>query len=243
MTYIVCGIVSSVGATFFLEQANNLDRRVGKAKAPLILFFWFYDHFRKSFTTGFMPTFALSRRYIPRIGIAVAIMYATLSCIAAAKIETRRLGVVMRYGLIDRPNERVPMTIFWLLPQFVLLGCLDGIHRLMAYGFSLDQAPKSMVKYFNLFGRGFYGLGVMGSVALVQIVGKISEGRTGTNWFQSTLNASRVDNYYWVLASMAAINLVIFVVVSWLYRYREPTREGQLPEGLLPAGFMDDDHI
>ncbi|XP_021719781.1 protein NRT1/ PTR FAMILY 5.5-like [Chenopodium quinoa] len=242
MTFIVCGFVSSLGATYFLEQANHLDRRVGKAKTPLILFYWFYDHFRKSFTSGFLPTMSLSRRYIPRIGIAAAMMYATLACIAAAKIETRRLGVVKSHDLIDKPHERVPMTIFWLLFQFVLLGCHDGIHRLSAYGLSLDQAPKSMVKYFNLFARGFFGLGVMGSVVLVDIVGNISEKRTGINWFQSTLNTSRLDNYYWVLASLAAVNLVIFIVAACFYRYRVP-RDGQLEKGLLPVGFMDDDHI
>ncbi|KAL2906500.1 Protein NRT1/ PTR FAMILY 5.5, partial [Bienertia sinuspersici] len=241
-TFIVCGLVSSLGATYFLEQAKTLDPRVGKAKTPLILFFWFYDHSRKSFTTGFIPIFLKNRRYYPRIGIVAAMMYATLSCIAAAKVETRRLGVVKNHGLIDDPNERVPMTIFWLLPQFVLLGCLDGIHRLSVYGFSLDQAPKSMTKYLNLFARAFFGLGVMGSVVVVYIVGRISERRTGTNWFQATLNTSRLDNYYWVLASSAAINLVTFILVGCFYHYRKP-RDSQLTKVLLPTGFMDDDHI
>ncbi|XP_021766635.1 protein NRT1/ PTR FAMILY 5.5-like [Chenopodium quinoa] len=238
MTFIVCGIVSSLGATYFLEQAKRLDPRAGKAKAPLILFLWFYDQFRRSFTTSFLGTFALSGRYAPRIGIVVAMMYATLSCIAAAKVETRRLGVVKNHGLIDKPDERVPMTIFWLLPQFALLGGLDGIQRLCAYSFSVDQAPSSMIKYFNLFARGFFGLGVMGSVVSVYIVGMISEAKTGTNWFQSTLNTSRLDNYYWVLATLAAVNLVVYIVVACLYRYRESRLE-QMVQGAF--NFMDDD--
>ncbi|KMT04220.1 hypothetical protein BVRB_8g185150 isoform A [Beta vulgaris subsp. vulgaris] len=159
MTFIVSGFISSLGATYFLEQANSLDPRVGSAKAPLILFLWFYDHFKRSFTAVFLMMFSISGRYIPRIGIIVAMVYAILSCIAAAKIETRRLGVVRSHGLIDRPDERVPMTIFWLLPQFALLGGLDGIHRLCAYAFSFDQAPTSMIKYFSLFAKGFFGLG------------------------------------------------------------------------------------
>ncbi|KAL2906592.1 Protein NRT1/ PTR FAMILY 5.5 [Bienertia sinuspersici] len=242
MTFIICGLVSSLGATYYIEQAKLLDPKLGKINVPLILFFWFYDHFRKSFTTAFFPIFTKNRRYIPRIGIAVAMMYATLSCIAAAKIETRRLGIVKHHGLIDKPDERVPMNIFWLLPQFALLGCLDGIQRLSAYAFSLDQAPKSMIKYFNLFARAFFGVGVMGSVASVYILGKISGKRTGTNWFQSTLNTSRLDDYYWVLAASTAINLVIFILVACFYRYRK-SRDSQLVGGLLPAGFMDDDQI
>ncbi|KAL2932263.1 Protein NRT1/ PTR FAMILY 5.5 [Bienertia sinuspersici] len=180
MTFIVCGIISSLNATYFLEQAKTLDPRVGKAKTPLILLFWLYDHFK----SWFFPNFCLLRYFVthnndtryyyynsPRVGIIIAMMYATLSCIAAAKIETRRLGVIKVDGLID--EKIVPMTIFWLLPQYALLGGLDGLYSLFAYNFSVDQAPISMIKYFHLFARGFFGLGVIASVVSVYIVGRL----------------------------------------------------------------------
>ncbi|KAL2932307.1 Protein NRT1/ PTR FAMILY 5.5 [Bienertia sinuspersici] len=232
MTFIVCGIISSLNATYFLEQAKTLDPRVGKAKTPLILLFWLYDHFK----SWFFPNFCLLRYFVthnndtryyyynsPRVGIIIAMMYATLSCIAAAKIETRRLGVIKVDGLID--EKIVPMTIFWLLPQYALLGGLDGLYSLFAYNFSVDQAPISMIKYFHLFARGFFGLGVIASVVSVYIVGEISKAITGNNWFQNTLNSSRLDNYYWVLATLSALNLVIFVILTCFYHYLDPRYE------------------
>ncbi|KMT04219.1 hypothetical protein BVRB_8g185140 [Beta vulgaris subsp. vulgaris] len=238
MTFIFYGIISSLSATYFLEQAKRLDPRVGKAKAPLILFLWFYDKFRRSFTASFFCTFIVSGHFLPRIGMVVAMVFGALSCITAAMVETRRLGIVQSHGLIDKPKERVPMTIFWLLPQFVLLGGLDGIYKLCAFAFSYDQAPQSMIKYFNLFARGFFGLGIMGSVAIVYLVGMISELKTGTSWFHSTLNLSRLDNYYWLLASMVTVNLAIYLLVASFHRYRD-SRFAQWQERMLV--FMKED--
>ncbi|XP_056685829.1 protein NRT1/ PTR FAMILY 5.5-like [Spinacia oleracea] len=64
------------------------------------------------------------------------------------------------------------------------------------------------------------------------VCGNISEARTRTtNWFQSTLNSSRLDNYYWVLATLAAMNLVMYVVMAFLYTYTES--RVQMVEGTI----------
>ncbi|KAL6203090.1 hypothetical protein ACLB2K_026793 [Fragaria x ananassa] len=52
---------------------------------------------------------------------------AILCCMTAALVENRRLGVVKRHGLLDKPDEPVPMTMFWLLPQFLLVGGVCGL--------------------------------------------------------------------------------------------------------------------
>ncbi|GLT70621.1 hypothetical protein SLA2020_426890 [Shorea laevis] len=62
----------------------------------------------------------------------IAMLFSILCCITAAKVETKRLDVIKIYGLLDKPDEEIPMSMFWLLPQFFLLGALDGIsHNLL----------------------------------------------------------------------------------------------------------------
>ncbi|KAL2500551.1 Protein NRT1/PTR FAMILY 5.5 [Forsythia ovata] len=148
-------------------------------------------------------------------------IFAILCCITAAKVENRRLGVVQKHGLIDKPDETVPMTMFWLLPQFLLLAALDGIFECSAVMFFIGQSPLSTRRYLPLFVSGVFGVGVLGSVLSVYVTGKISERGGKLNWFQHTLNRSRLDKYYWTLAWLAAINLVIFIVVAIFYRYKE----------------------
>lgn len=60
---------------------------------------------------------------------------------------------------------------------------------------------------------GSFGVGVMWSI-ISDNVGSISKKISGINWFQSTLNKSRLDNYYWVLAAFYAINLVGFSCIN-----------------------------
>ena len=43
MTFITCGVVISIGNTYFLDQAKNMNHKVGKLKVPLPIFKIFYD--------------------------------------------------------------------------------------------------------------------------------------------------------------------------------------------------------
>ncbi|XP_074270169.1 protein NRT1/ PTR FAMILY 5.5 isoform X2 [Silene latifolia] len=235
MTLIMCGVISSLSATYFVEQANTMNHKSGRRRIPLVLFLWLYAQFRWVFNITFLGIFSLSQffgvsnRHLPRVGIALAMLFSILCCITAASVESRRLDIVKSHGLMDKPDERVPMNVFSILPQFMLLAGSDGIYYVVAGCFILDQGPMSMMKYFSFFTFGFFGLGFLVSPVLVQVVGLISEKGSGTSWFQGTLNQSRLDKFYWVLAVLAAVNLIVYVVITMFYRYRESRLE-QYPE-------------
>lgn len=235
MTFILCGVVSAIGFTYFVEQLNHLNPKVGRLKLPIVVLLWFYEQAQNKFAEFYASLANClgwfgSRRIAPAIGIAFSMILAILCCITAAKIENRRLGVVRSHGLVDKPDETVPMTMFWLLPQFLLLGAFDGTFRYSAICFVVDQAPASMAGYLSCIISGVEGVGIIGSVVSVYVVGKVSERGGKMNWFQHDLNGSRLDKYYWTLAWLMAVNLVIFIVVAILYRYNESRlreQEGQ----------------
>ncbi|KAL7095408.1 hypothetical protein ACP275_10G022000 [Erythranthe tilingii] len=148
-----------------------------------------------------------SEKIAPTIGIAVSMILAILCCITAAKVENRRLGV-----------------------QFVLLGASDGVLISSGYYFFTDdQAPFAMQRYLPLYNRFVSGVGILTSILTVFVVGRISEKGGKTNWFQHSINASRVDKYYWTLAWSMGVNLVIFVVVAVLNRYKESKLKREEP--------------
>ncbi|KAH6787138.1 hypothetical protein C2S52_006690 [Perilla frutescens var. hirtella] len=98
-----------------------------------------------------------------------------------------------------------------------------------------QQSPPSMVNYLGKFIMGVSGLGFMGSSLLVYVVGKIDP-----HWFEKTLNMSRLDKYYWMLAVISGVNLVVFVIVATRYRYRQPIERGQGQEGADAGGGYTD---
>ncbi|XP_050243862.1 protein NRT1/ PTR FAMILY 5.5-like isoform X2 [Quercus robur] len=233
MTFIMCGVVISIGNTYFLDQANDMNRKLGKLMVPLPIFKFFYDLVKEKFHKQYVKVtekLMIQGRYVPPIGIFVAMLFSILCCITAASVETRRLDMIRRYLLLHKPNDsnekiKIPMSMFWLLPQFLLLGAVEGMSTFSIDQFFTNQAPALMRRYLKLFRHGVIGVGTVGSVLSVYVVGKFSERGGRTNWFQDTLNKSRLDNYYWTLTVLSSINLFLYILVALQYTYRDPPDE------------------
>ncbi|KAG6430628.1 hypothetical protein SASPL_108700 [Salvia splendens] len=222
-TFIVCGIVSSFGNTYFIEQANRMNRRIGNWKVPLQVLLLLSQWAKKFlFTSWAKRLLKKYGKHGPPMGIAVAMIFSILCCITAAKMELRRLKVIEKHGLLEFPDKNVPMSVFLLLFQFILLAGLDTFFEMSVTEFYKDQSPECMSKYLSCFARGVSGLGFMSSVLSVYVVGKLSEAGGNKSWFQHTLNKSRLDRYYWVLAGLSTVNLVMFMLVACCYRYKTP---------------------
>ncbi|GFQ07634.1 BTB/POZ domain-containing protein at3g09030 [Phtheirospermum japonicum] len=246
LTFILCGVVSAIGFTFFIEQLDHLNHKVGRLKVPTVVLLWFYEQSQNQCAKLYAKLanyLGLSgyRKFAPSLGIAISMILAIICCVISAKVENRRLSVVTRHGLVDKPDKTVPMTMFWLLPQFVLLGAFSGIFNYSAICFFVDQSPASTGRYLPFFITGVFGVGMLGSVLTVYVVGRVSEKGGKMNWFQHEINGSRLDKYYWSLAWLMAINLVVFIIVAAFYRYKESELMDQQGAefGGIEEGFDD----
>ncbi|GER55816.1 major facilitator superfamily protein [Striga asiatica] len=221
LTFIMCGIVSSTGNTYFVEQANHMDRKLGSWKVPIPILLLLSEWVKSLFASLASCYLKRSKSYAPSIGIAISMVFSILCCVTAARIENRRIRVIWEHNLADKPDDEVPMSVFWMLFQFFLLAGLNAFLEKGVGKFYEDQSPESMRRYLELFTKGVSGLGFVFGVVSVYAVGKVSERRGGKNWFQYTLNRSRLDRYYWVLAGLSSANLVVFAFVASFYRYKD----------------------
>ncbi|KAE8099246.1 hypothetical protein FH972_017243 [Carpinus fangiana] len=230
VTFTMCGVVSSIGETYFLEQANHMNRKVGKLKVPLTMLPIFYKIAKSTLAKLYVKvaekfTEKGSGKYVAPVGNIAAMLFSILCCVTAAKMETMRLEVIKNHMLLDKPNHKIPMSMFWLLPQFLFLGALDGISGKSIPDFFTSQVPASMRPLMEIFTWVAFGAGTMGSVLSVHVVGKVSESRGKPSWFQDTLNESHLNNYYWVLTIWSSINLVLYILVAIWYPYQDPPRD------------------
>jgi peptide/histidine transporter 3/4 len=77
-----------------------------------------------------------------RIGIG---MFLSVLCmVSAALVEKKRTHVASTHGLLDTPKTAIPLSIFWLIPQFVLLGIADVFTLVGLQEYFYDQVPDSM---------------------------------------------------------------------------------------------------
>ncbi|CAA0836303.1 Protein NRT1/ PTR FAMILY 5.5 [Striga hermonthica] len=240
LTFIMCGIVSSTGNTYFVEQANHMDRKLGSWKVPVPILLLLSEWVKSLFASLASCYLKRSKSYAPSIGIAISMVFSILCCITAARIENRRIRIIWEHNLADKPDDKVPMSVFWMLFQFFLLAGLNAFLDKGVAKFYEDQSPESMKRYLELFTKGVSGLGFIFAVVSVYAVGKVSERRGGKNWFQYTLNRSRLDRYYWVLAGLSFANLVVFAFVASFYRYKDRETSDECAEIEGSSGLPSD---
>ncbi|XP_021803272.1 protein NRT1/ PTR FAMILY 5.6-like [Prunus avium] len=225
-TCIITGVVISIGNTYFIEQATDLNHYVGSLWVPVIFFPVFFQELSKKLCAREIKWCAGFREF----GIAVSMVFATLCCITAAKVETRRLGLVESEGFVDEPTSVISMTMFWLLPQFLLLGVAEDLSERSVIKIFTEKleikTPEEDVDaeairedkkmYMKMFAQAVSGVGIICGVLSVYVVGEVSAKVGGTSWFQYTLNKSHLDNYYWALAALTAANLVVYVLLYFV---------------------------
>ncbi|XVE76453.1 hypothetical protein DITRI_Ditri12bG0173900 [Diplodiscus trichospermus] len=217
------GICVAQTSTFFIKQGVIMNRNIGDFQIPpasifalaaigLIISVTIYE---KLLVPALRKATGNERgiNILQRIGIGM--LFSTTTMIVAALVERKRLAAVKK----DPVHGSLSMSVFWLAPQFLIIGAGDGFSLIGLQEYFYDQVPDSM----RSLGIAFY-LSVIGaanflSSLLITLVDNITE-KGGKSWFGKDLNSSRLDNFYWLLAVITLANLCIFVVVAKRYSYK-----------------------
>lgn len=226
VTNLMFSAVFAQVGTLFLNQGTTLNRHMGPnfeipaASMPLFVtlticvFLPLYDKF-------FVP--AVRRitgdkrglTMLQRIGIGQVI--STLSITVAAVVEMRRLRLA--HSLSKEQADTLPMSIFWLLPQYMLTGICEVFLSVGQMEFFLDQAPESMRSLGNALYLSTVAVGSFLSSLLVSIVTNITYDSNG-GWIGNNLNDSHMDYFYWLLSGLSLLNLVVYIFFAQRYTYK-----------------------
>ena len=77
---------------------------------------------------------------LQRMGIGLFL--STIAMIVAGILEVIRLNYVRKHNYYDL--EYIPMSIFWQVPQYFLVGCAEVFTFIGQLEFFYDQAPDAM---------------------------------------------------------------------------------------------------
>ncbi|PIA35820.1 hypothetical protein AQUCO_03400011v1 [Aquilegia coerulea] len=151
---------------------------------------------------------------LQRMGIGFVMN--TLSTVVAAVIEIKRKSVASKHGLLDKPHSMIPISVFWLVPQYSLHGLSEVFTSVGLMEFLYDQAPESMRSTAIALYWITISLGSYLSTLMVSLVHKYS-GKN--NWVPDrNLNRGKLDNYYWLVSCVQLINFFYYIVCAWLYK-------------------------
>ncbi|XP_026458821.1 protein NRT1/ PTR FAMILY 5.10-like [Papaver somniferum] len=143
----------------------------------------------------------------------------TVSLVVAAIVEKKRLQMALDYGLIDMPQATVPMSIWWLVPQYIMQDAAN-VFFIGMQEFFYDQVPNELRSvglglYSSIFGVGHFLSGF-----LISILDKVTSGSGRYSWFSDNLNRALIDFFYWLLAGLGALELISFIYISKSYIYK-----------------------
>ncbi|KAH9314486.1 hypothetical protein KI387_023113, partial [Taxus chinensis] len=181
-TLIPSTVIAQVN-TLFIKQGTTLERHIGPygfeipaaslgafITLSMLIIVTIYDCYVVPLTrrhTGNPRGITM----LQRIGIGCCIQI--LVMVFATLIEAKRMHVIRQYGL-QIHNTVVPMSILWLLPQYVLMGVTDVFIFIGILEFFYDQSPSDMQSLGTAFYTSSIGVGNFVSSFLLTTVEKIT---------------------------------------------------------------------
>ncbi|KAG5235483.1 protein NRT1/ PTR FAMILY [Salix suchowensis] len=218
---IVFFAVQAQMSTIFVEQGMLMDRKIGSFNIPpasmtsidvISVIFWVpvYDMIivpvARKFTgreRGFSD--------LQRMGIGLFI--SMLSMTAAALLEIKRLQLVKELGLVDDAGA-VPLSIFWQIPQYMLIGTAEIFTAIGQIEFFYEQSPDSMRSLCSALGLLTTSLGDYLSSFILSTVTYFTTTGGKTGWIPDNLNMGHLDYLFWLLAGLSFFNLLIYTVLQ-----------------------------
>ncbi|KAL7599738.1 protein NRT1/ PTR FAMILY 3.1 isoform X1 [Lactuca sativa] len=163
---------------------------------------------------------------LQRMGIGFAINI--LATLVSAMVEIKRKQVASDHNLLDKPNVVIPISVFWLVPQFCLHGVAEAFMSVGHLEFLYDQSPESMRS--TCMALNWIAVAI-GSYIGTLVVSLIHE-YTGKehNWLPDrNLNKGKLDYYYWLMSGIQVVNLMYYVTCAYYYTNKplELIKDGQ----------------
>lgn len=219
----------AIEVTIFVKQGTTMERSLGPNFHIPAASFWsfvvitmlislpIYDHYFIPFMhrrTGNHRGITL----LQRVGIGIAIQ--VIAVVITFVVEIQRMHVIWKQQIVG-PEEIVPMSIFWLLPQHVVLGISDAFLLTGLLEFFYDQSPEEMKGIGTTFYTSTIAAGNFFSSLLVTIIDNLTRKMGGKSWIGNNLNDCHLDYYYGFLFVISALNFGVFLWVSSGYIYKK----------------------
>ncbi|KAK9929732.1 hypothetical protein M0R45_026818 [Rubus argutus] len=227
-TCLAYAIVFAQCSTFFTKQGATMDRTVVPGfdipaaslqsfiTLAIIVFIPIYDRIFVPIARAFTRELS-GITMLRRIGTG---MFLSIICmVVAALVEMKRLQTAIDYDIVDTPSATVPLSVWWLVPQYLLFGLADIFTVVGLQEFFYDQVPNELrsvglALYFSIIGVGSFL-----SSFLIYVIEEATSVVGATSWFSNNLNRAHLDYFYLLLAALSAVQLAIYICFAKSYIY------------------------
>ncbi|CAN8229974.1 unnamed protein product [Cochlearia groenlandica] len=226
---LMFAVIFQQPATFFTKQGMTMKRNIGSTfKIPpatlqssitisIILLMPLYEKILIPITKRIKKN-GKGISVMERMGVGMFL--SIIAVVIAALVERKRLDISIKAKTLPNYDpETVPLSIFWLLPQYILLGISDIFTVVGMQEFFYSEVPVRMRTMGFALYTSVFGVGSFVSAALISIVEAYSSSTgKGQSWFVDDMSKARLDKYYWLLAVTSTISFVVYIVLCKTFK-------------------------
>ncbi|KAH6812944.1 Major facilitator superfamily protein [Perilla frutescens var. frutescens] len=232
---IVYSVVFTQMASLFVEQGDVMHSHIGNFHLPAASMSVF-DICSVLFCTGIYRQILVpiagklsgnpkGLTELQRMGVGLVI--GMLAMVAAGLTEMERLKRV------EPGAAASSLSIFWQIPQYVLVGASEVFMYVGQLEFFNGQAPDGIKSFGSSLCMASISLGNFVSSLLVQMVMGITARNDKPGWIPENLNEGHMDRFYFLIGLLTAVDFVVYV---WCARWYKCIKVGEIGDG-------DDDEV
>ncbi|XP_022773710.1 protein NRT1/ PTR FAMILY 5.8-like [Durio zibethinus] len=230
---LMFAVIFQQPATFFTKQGMTMKRNIGRNfKIPpatlqsaitlsIILLMPFYDKVLIPITQ-MVTRNKKGITVMQRMGVGMFL--SIIAMIIAAVVEMKRLEISRNIGALE--SETVPLSIFWLLPQYVLLGISDIFTVVGMQEFFYNEVPVRMRAMGFALYTSVFGVGSFTSALMISVIEALTSSGGRQSWFSDDMREDGLDKYYWLLAMASALSLLLYTILCKCYKSRSELENG-----------------
>ncbi|KAK1583101.1 hypothetical protein Q3G72_020954 [Acer saccharum] len=223
---ILYSVVFTQMASLFVEQGAAMKTNISTFHIPpasmssfdilsVAAFIFIYRRILDPLVARLKKTKSKGLTELQRMGIGIVI--AIIAMVSAGVVEVFRL----KYADKDCKSceNASSLSIFWQIPQYVLIGASEVFMYVGQLEFFNGQAPDGLKSFGSALCMTSISLGNYVSSLLVTIVMKISTSDDMPGWIPGNLNRGHLDRFYFLLAALTTADLLVYIICARWYKY------------------------
>ncbi|KAG7028705.1 Protein NRT1/ PTR FAMILY 7.3, partial [Cucurbita argyrosperma subsp. argyrosperma] len=220
---ILYSVVFTQMASLFVEQGAAMRTNISSFHIPpasmssfdILSVAAFIFIYRRIIDPTFVRLTKTSLTELQRMGIGLVI--AVCAMIFAGTVEIFRLKSANKD--CRHCDDSSSLSIFWQIPQYVLIGASEVFMYVGQLEFFNSQAPDGLKSFGSALCMTSISFGNYVSSLLVTIVMKISTTDNMPGWIPGNLNRGHLDRFFFLLAALTTADLAVYILCAKWYKY------------------------
>ncbi|CAO2835195.1 unnamed protein product [Amaranthus hypochondriacus] len=226
----VCTIMYSVVftqmASLFVEQGAAMNATIGNFHIPpasmsvfdIVSVVSFIIIYRRVINPFIIRLRNKGLTELQRMGIGL--IFAILAMVTAGTVEVFRLKYAKEY--CKKCENASSLSIFWQVPQYMLIGASEVFMYVGQLEFFNGQAPEGLKAFGSALCMLSMSFGNYMSSVIVTIIMKITTRNNMSGWIPENLNEGHLERFFFLLATLTTVNFMVYLYYASSYKYIYP---------------------